>query len=304
MSTRRNFLLTSTLALPAAALLEAQHADAAQSAQPKRALKVGTVTYNIAKDWDLGTIITNLDEIGMEAVELRTTHKHGVELSLNPAERAEVRQRFEDSSVKLGGLGTTCEYHAKDPAIVQKNIEETRAWLVLAHDLGCPSIKVRPNGLRSDVPAEQTLEQIGKALATCGEAARDQDVRIQVEVHGEETARLPNIKKILDYAGDHPNVWICWNSNPTDLLDEGLEANFRLVQHKIGQVHMRDLYVEDYPWRRLVELLQEIDFDGYCFAELGESSCDGVRVLRYFRGMLRQLEGIIDPPLRSEASAG
>ncbi|MPZ17626.1 MAG: TIM barrel protein [Luteitalea sp.] len=304
MSTRRNFLVTTALALPATALLEPRHAAAAQGAKPTRALKVGAVTYNIAKDWDLPTIITNLAEVGMDGVELRTTHKHGVELSLAPAERAEVRKRFEDSPVTLAGLGTACEYHAEDAAIVQKNIEETRAWLALAHDVGCPSIKVRPNGLRSDVPEEQTLEQIGKALATCGDTAREQGVRIQVEVHGEETSRVPNIKKILDYAGDHPNVWICWNSNQTDLLDEGLEANFRLVQHKIGQVHMRDLYLEEYPWRRLVELLQESDFDGYCLAELGETSCDGVRVLKYFRGMLRQLEGIVEPPLKTDASVG
>jgi sugar phosphate isomerase/epimerase len=304
MSTRRDFLLTTSLALPAAALLESRDAAAAQSAKPKRALKVGTVTYNIAKDWDLPTIIKNLTEIEMDGVELRTTHSHGVELSLDRAARAEVRKRFEDSPVKLAGLGTTCEYHAEDPAIVQKNIEETRQWLGLAHDLGCPSIKVRPNGLRSDVPEEQTLEQIGKALATCGEAAKEQDVRIQVEVHGKETSRLPNIKKILDHAGDHPNVWVCWNSNQTDLLDGGLEANFRLVQHKIGQVHMRDLYLEDYPWRRLVELLQEVNFDGYCFAELGETSCDGVRVLKYFRGIFRQLEGIVEPALKTEVPAG
>ena len=33
-----------------------------------------------------------------------------------------------------------------------------------------------------------------------------------------------------------------------------------------------------------------MNFGGYCYAELGESSCDGVRVLKYFKGMLRALE--------------
>ncbi|HEY8550709.1 MAG TPA: TIM barrel protein, partial [Vicinamibacterales bacterium] len=180
---------------------------------------------------------------------------------------------------------------------VRKNIEDTRAWLRLARDLNCPSIKVRPNGLRKDVPEEQSLRQIGEALRECGRMAADEGVRIQVEVHGRDTARLPRMKKILEYAEDHPNVWICWNSNQEDLLDGGLEANFRLVQHKIGQVHMRDLYLEEYPWARLFQLLQEIDFDGYCFAELGEPSTDGVRVLKYFRGMARVFQGLVDPPL-------
>ena len=149
------------------------------------------------------------------------------------------------------------------------------------------------------MPEEQSLEQIGKALAECGRAAQEHGIRVQLEVHGRETARLPRIRKILDYAGNHPHVWVCWNSNQEDLLDGGLDANFALVKNRIGQIHMRDLYVEEYPWQRLVQLLQEMKFDGYCFAELGEPSTDGVRVLKYVRGMFRQLQGIVDPPRRA-----
>ena len=100
---------------------------------------------------------------------------------------------------------------------------------------------------------------------------------------------------MLEHAERHPGVRICWNSNPTDLMDGGLEKNFALLKDRIGQVHMRDLYVEDYPWQRLIGLLQEMKFPGYCFAELGETSCDGVRVLKYFRGMFRQMEGLVQP---------
>ena len=40
-----------------------------------------------------------------------------------------------------------------------------------------------------------------------------------------------------------------------------------------------------------MSLLKGISFDGYCYAELGEPSCDGVRVLKYFKETLRALEG-------------
>jgi hypothetical protein len=73
-------------------------------------------------------------------------------------------------------------------------------------------------------------------------------VLIQLEVHGAGTSRLPRIRKILDYGGNHPSVKVCWNSNPTDLLDGGFASNFKLVRDQIGQVHMRDLFVEEYPW--------------------------------------------------------
>ena len=46
-------------------------------------MKLGLVTYNIGRNWDIETIIEKLEAAGFEAVELRTTHKHGVEPSLD-----------------------------------------------------------------------------------------------------------------------------------------------------------------------------------------------------------------------------
>jgi sugar phosphate isomerase/epimerase len=292
MPSRREFLAAAALpvlALPSVGLkpfpdLKTRGYDGQPAASPRRGPKIGTVTYNIAKDWDVDTIIKNLTAVGMDGVELRTTHKHGVELSLTPAERAEVRKKFEGSPVKIGGLGTVCEYHSPDASVVRKWIEETKQWCQLARDVGAPGVKVRPNGLPKDVPEEKTLEQIGRSLKECGDAARDNGVLIQLEVHGAETSRLPRIRKILDYGGNHPAVKVCWNSNQADLLDGGFAKNFALVQNQIGQVHMRDLFLEEYPWRDLIRALHAMKFEGYCFAEIPESA-DPMRVLRYFRGM-------------------
>ena len=129
-ASRRRFLAVSTCAVPAlgAAAAAGPQPAAARKPEPpavgpRKGLRVGTVTYNIAQDWDIETIIRNLTEVGMEAVELRTTHRHGVELSLTKAERAEVKSRFADSPVRLASLGTTCEYHSEDPAVVRRNVE-------------------------------------------------------------------------------------------------------------------------------------------------------------------------------------
>ncbi len=283
---RRDFLAASAV-LPIVSLDLASAQPAAPSR--RRGPKIGIVTYNIGKDWDIETIVKNLTEVGMEGVELRTQHRHGVEISLTPARRAEVRKRFEDSPIKIAGLGTICEYQAPDPAVARRFVEETKQWCQLGRDIGSSSVKVRPNGLPKGVPEEKTLEQIGLALKECGDAARDQGVLIQLEVHGDGTSRLPRIRKILDHAGNHRSLKICWNSNQTDLLDGGFESNFDLVKNQIGQVHMRDLFLEEYPWRDLIRRLHEIDFQGFCFAEISEST-DPVRVLKYFRGMFLAYE--------------
>jgi len=285
---RRDFLVSVAAASSLAGVRSGQTPRASLDWQ---GLKLGTVTYNIAKDWDLPTLVKNLGDTGFDGVELRTTHKHGVEISLSAAARAEVRKRFEDSPVKIGGLGTTCEYQSADPAVLRKNIDETKEWVQLARDIGSPSVKVRPNGLAKDVPEERTLEQIGRALRECGAFAIDHGVKIQLEVHGDITSRVPRIRKILDIGGNHPGVRVCWNSNQTDLLDGGFDANFCLVRDHIGQVHMRDLFLEEYPWRQLLTALTDMRFDGYCFAEIPESA-DPLRVLRYFRGLFRAYQGL------------
>ena len=170
---------------------------------------------------DITTIIKNCEAAKFEGVELRTTHAHGVEVGLSKSQREEVRRRFGDSKVELMGLGSAFDYHTPDPAKLRGDIEATKEYIVLAHDVGASGVKVRPNGLPREVPAEKTLEQIGKSLAECGAFAQDNGIKIQLEVHGSETSRVPRIRKIFDYGGNHPAVKACWNSNPTDLLDGG-----------------------------------------------------------------------------------
>src|SRR5271169_2651410 len=100
---RRSFLKDGVLALGgigAASQTGARGAGIVEVSAPSAeapAFKLGLVTYELAKDWDVETIIKNCEATGFEGVELRTTHKHGVEPSLSKEQRAEVRKRFADS---------------------------------------------------------------------------------------------------------------------------------------------------------------------------------------------------------------
>jgi len=254
-------------------------------------MKLGTVTYNIAKDWDVETIIKNCEEAKFEGVELRTTHAHKVEVNLTPAERTQVRQRFQNSKVELMGLGSAFDYHTSDQVQLRKDIAATKEYIKLAHDVGAGGVKVRPNGFPKEVPQAKTLEQIGKSLHEVGEFGDSHGVQIRLEVHGSGTQLLPNIKRIIDFA-DHRNVGVCWNSNPTDLDGDGFDFNFDLVKNKIFTVHLRDLYLDDYPFRRLFKRLNEVGFSGYCLAEIPENK-DPVRVMKYFRSLFLAYQDLL-----------
>ena len=105
-------------------------------------MKLGVVTYNLGRAWDIPTLIEYCRSTGFQGVELRTQHAHGVEPSLSKSEREEVRKMFSDSSVELVGLGSTCEYHSADPDELRRNIEETLRFIELAADVGARGVKV------------------------------------------------------------------------------------------------------------------------------------------------------------------
>jgi sugar phosphate isomerase/epimerase len=246
-------------------------------------MKLGSVTYNLAKDWDVPTLIKNFEATGFAGVELRTTHAHGVEVALSKGERAEVRKRFADSKVELMGLGSAFDYHTPDQSKLRKDIEATKEYILLAEDVGASGVKVRPNGLPKEVPVEKTLEQIGRSLGELAKFGAEHGQQIRLEVHGTGTSLLPNIRRIIEVA-DHKDAGVCWNSNQTDLEGEEFDRNFDLVKEKIFAVHMRDLYLEEYPFRRLLTRLNEIGFSGYCLAEIPPST-DPLRVMRYYRAL-------------------
>ena len=81
---RRRFLQTAPLAALAADAVS--KADKDSSVGPR--FRLGLVTYNTAAKWDLPTLLKVCKDTGISPVELRTTHDHGVEPSLQVARGA------------------------------------------------------------------------------------------------------------------------------------------------------------------------------------------------------------------------
>lgn len=271
---RRDFLRlmalgAATLALPAL--------EGAAKAPAK--MQLGLVTYQWGRDWDLPTLIANCEKSQVLGVELRTQHAHGVEPTLTPQQRQEVKKRFADSPVVCLGYGANDEYHSPDPAELQKNIANTKALLHLSQDIGATGVKVKPNAFPKEVPREKTIAQIGNSLLELGKYGADLGQVIRLEVHGNETQELPNIKAIMDIA-NHPNVKVCWNSNDEDLIGKGLEYNFNLVKNRLGDtVHVRELNVGNYPYQELMNLFVKNNYTGWILLECRTEPTDRVAAM-------------------------
>jgi sugar phosphate isomerase/epimerase len=249
-------------------------------------MQLGAVTYEVLKDWDLDRIIRTLGELGYEAVELRTGHRHGVEPSLSADERKAVEAKFAASHVRLLSFGTTCEFESPDPQVRAQNIEVAKQFIDLAHDTGALAIKVRPNGLPKDVPPETTVRNIGECLQQLGEEGHRKGVEIWMEVHGRDTQNPPMSAAIMR-ATRHSNVGLCWNSNPTDVVNGSVRPSFELLRPWVKNCHINEL-TSAYPWRELFALLRKSRYERYTLCEAAESK-EPERFLRFYRSLWTEL---------------
>ena len=249
-------------------------------------MRLGIVTYNLLKDWDLETIVTKLGELGYEGAELRTTHAHGVEPSLDPSKRERVRRVFQDSPVRLVSLGSVCEFHSPDPMERARQVEIGRSFVDLASDTGAMGVKVRPNALPPEVAYETTVAGIAGSLRELGDYAAERGVEIWLEVHGHNGSRPEVITDIMR-ATERANVGCCWNSNATDIVDGSIRQSFDLLRPWIKNVHINEL-ANDYPWRELFGLLRDSGYDRFTLCE-AEECPQTERFLRYYRALWVEL---------------
>lgn len=290
---RRSFLAASAVApflLPAVAKAAEPKKDAAK-------FKLGLVTYNVAKDWDLATLLKHCKAAGVAAVECRTTHAHKVEPALSADQRKDVKKQFADSGVVFWGCGSVCEFHSEDAAVVKKNVEECKKFCELVKDLGGKGVKVRPNGVGKGMTVDQAVGQIGKALIECGKAADAAGVEIWVEVHGpkESTAQPKVMKAIMDACG-HKAVGVTWNSNDGEVVHGSIDDGFELLKGHIKSCHINDLGKDRkgvYPYRELFQKFKAIGYDRYTLIEVGTAvkAEDGEKWLAEYKKQWEELVG-------------
>jgi sugar phosphate isomerase/epimerase len=290
---RRQFIKEISLAAGGIVLLPAFSCTSGKL--PGENMKLGLVTYNWGKDWDIPTIIKNCTGSGIPGVELRVEHAHGVGLGISESRMAEVKKMFDDSPVEIVGMGTNEEFHSPDPEVLKGRIENTKEFIRISKGIGGSGVKVKPNGFSEGVPREKTIEQIGKSLNGLGEYAADFGQVIRLEVHGNETEELPVIKAIMDHLTS-PSVGVCWNCNDTDLAGEGLEHNFNLVKNRFADtVHVRELNIGEYPYQELMNLFVGMDYKGWILLECREEPEDPIKAMieqkEIFQEMIKKARG-------------
>ena len=282
---RRSFIKTSALS----ALGIANLAPLLKAAEKKQT-KVGLVTYQWGKDWDLPTLIKNCEAAGLLGVEPRTTHAHAIEIPLNKSQRTEVKKRFADSPVTCVGLGSDERFDNPDPSTLKKAVEQTKAFLDLSRDIGASGVKVKPNSFHKGVDKEKTLEQIGKTFHQVAQYGSDIGQEVRMEVHGQCAA--PAIMAQIVQIADHPNAKICWNCNPQDMEGDGFDHNLKLLRSAFGatcHIHELDGTYKPYPYDKLFKNFTQTGYNGWCLFETSTKPENRVKAMTENRKLFDQM---------------
>ncbi|MDE2889712.1 MAG: sugar phosphate isomerase/epimerase [Gemmatimonadota bacterium] len=238
-------------------------------------MKLSWMTYGVLKDLSRQDLLQTLGDHGVEGVEFRTDldHGHGVEASLDDAERRQVVADCAAAGIEIMSVATGNRYHDEDASDLRDQIDQTKVRMDLAADLGAPRVRVFGNNFPKDVPREKTIAQVAVALQELCAYGVERSVRPCLELHGEFDWR--SCRAVAEKV-DHENLGLIWNSVAEDVVDGSVAQALDTVWPWLDHVHMHDLAGQGYPYRELFQLLHQKGYTGYMSAEAERSPDRGV----------------------------
>ncbi len=275
--------------------------SAAMTAEKPKTTRFGLTSYQWGKDWDIPTMIENCRKAKVFGVELRTSEKyaHGVELEISDAQRREVKRRFADSPVTLVGIASGERFDAPEPEKLRAAIENSKGYIKLSHDVGASGVRVFVNDFHKEIPHEQTIAQVAKALNEVGAFASGHGQQVRLEAHG-SAGELKTIRAVMDLVSQK-SVRLKLNSDKRDADAPGFEANFNLVKGFIGDtLHLHELDNPAFPYQQQMDLLVGMGWTGW---QLLEASA---RVPDRFKALIEQREmweGMLAKAMRARQNA-
>lgn len=249
-------------------------------------------------DRELRDMIAMAQEYGYSALEIRSgaRHAHGIELGLEPEKAAAIVQAFTESGMALHGLSISCHY--SNPATVQANIEQTEAYIQLAHMLNVPLLRVFCGIIPQGLHRNEARTQIVGALKQLAPKAAPAGIQLVVETHDDWSS--PSEMAAVMEAVDHPAVGVVWDVMHT-LRGGGasMEDAYRLLKPWLQHVHIHDGLLElseltfrpigqgEIDHRPVVRILREEGYDGVLSGEWLDWEAPEMHLPRELATMLR-----------------
>lgn len=194
-------------------------------------------------EWDFQKIISFAAAKGYQGIELRGILKQmdltRCEEFNSLANRRASLQKMEDNGLHFVNLGSSATLHFPEGNERDKNIEEGKRFIQLAHDLKCPFIRVFPNNFIKDQTKQQTLDLIAKGLIDLAAFAKGSGVSILMETHG-DMVREEDIVQLMQSC-EHPQIGLVWDfTNMWTITRVSPAQVYPLIRKWIRHTHVKD----------------------------------------------------------------
>jgi sugar phosphate isomerase/epimerase len=276
MMDRRSFVGSAAMLAAAGCVRSSASGMTRAFAESSGRLPIGFSTLG-CPTWDWLQVLDFAAAHGYAAVELR-----GIKDTMDLPKAAEfqrerlaqTQRELKERGLVITDLGASTNLHETAPDKGPAGMAEARSFVDLASRIGVPYVRVFGNKFTDGVPREQTLEYIARNLRTVGEYARERNVMVLLETHGDFTDS-PTIVELMKRA-DSRGAAVLWDAHHTFVLGkESPETSVRELGSYIRHTHLKDSvpaatdrkYVltgaGEVPVRRQVEALVRAQYKGF-----------------------------------------
>ena len=199
-------------------------------------------------DWTFAEITDFAVQQGYTGIEIRGIQRQ-LDLpkcnEFNSAENiAATVKMMKEKGLQFVNLGSSATLHFADAAERKKNLDDGKRFIDLAQQLNCPFIRVFPNNFPKEQSKEQTMDLIAKGLLELGEYAKDKNVNVLVESHG-DLVYINDLEKVMQ-AAMHSNVGMIWDvTNMWTVTKEKPGDVYSRLKKYIHHTHIKDAKLVD-----------------------------------------------------------
>lgn len=194
-------------------------------------------------DWTFQQITDFAAQHGYRGIEVRGI-KRQLDLTECPEfSSEEARQKtmalMKEKGLVFVGLGSSANLHLPEGTEREKNLTEARRFIDLAQQVACPYVRVFPNNLPKEGDKKATLDLIVKGLLELGAYAKDKQVTVLMETHG-DVVKIDDLLAIMQ-AAEHPNVGLVWDvSNMWTVTKESPVEAYKKLKKYVRHTHIKD----------------------------------------------------------------
>ncbi|NPV07715.1 MAG: sugar phosphate isomerase/epimerase [Anaerolineae bacterium] len=263
---------------------------------------------SIFPDMTLDEGLAALKRYGYEGLEARVEwgHRSGIEASLSPTERADVRKKVEDAGLTVCAIATGVRAAEADEEARAKHMRDLVTYVDLAADLGAPYVRTFGGQRPRDRELKYVIDYVVEAYRSVLSRAADRGVVVLMETH-DDWSHSSEVAAVVERV-DHPNLKVLWDIMHPQRMMEKPEETFSVIGALTRHLHAHDgIYpaggsrVQMVPLGEGVfdhatplRLLQEAGFDGYFSVEVIHapgSQHDAEGVLRQYAEAFRRMVG-------------